>query len=71
MAQKGTENRRKLAAIQTLLAGKTLHDAQNYMIKGRQVTRYSFQELRALEVEYQHRCLRETRTKQRQLTFVQ
>ena len=72
MAEKGTENRRKLAAIQTLLAGKTLHDAQNYTIKGRLVTRYSFSDLRKLEVEYMNRCLAETRTNHfGQIKFVQ
>lgn len=72
MAEKGTENRRKLAAIQTLLAGKTLHDAQNYTIKGRMVTRYSFSELRQLEVEYQNRCLAEVRKNHfGQIRFIQ
>ena len=70
--RKGTPNRRMLKAIQTLLERKVLKDAQQYEIKGRNITRYSFEELRKLEAEYQRRCLNETRKNHfGEITFIQ
>lgn len=70
MAEKGTKNRRTLAAIESLLAGKTVKDIASYTINNRSLEKMSVEELMRLKSEYTRACLAEVGTPAfRRVTF--
>ena len=70
MAEKGTQNRRTLAAIEGLLAGKVVKDIASYTINNRSLEKMSVDELMRLKAEYTRACLAEVKTPSfRRITF--